>query len=47
LLEDKGLYKVDYKDYTTTLTDGVNHDDDLVVVGSKIDIAPLETNQGR
>jgi len=27
--------------YTTTLTDGKNHEDDLYVVGQKIDIVPL------
>lgn len=35
---------MDYKDYTTTLSDGLNHENDLVVIGSKIDITPLETN---
>ena len=39
--QGEGL-KYDSETYTTTLTDGKHHENDLYVVGQKIDITPLE-----
>jgi len=40
-VESEG-YKFDYQNYGTTLTDGQNHQNDLYVVGKRVEAVPLD-----